>query len=232
MLLLRKVFTSCFILYALAGVILYKGINHRLVHYQFLDNYQWSGPALVKCALDVCPPKTLKSAIHYYYHLSHITKGNADEYNALGFSFYHLKEFNRSLPYFELAVALNSKNFGLYFNQALNLLQMKEYEAALTVLKKGQDNLSPLNFFTPNLVKPHQQGSVESIEEQLRGQYMEAVIKYNELLALTDKIVHAPDLRQKKDLIDYLNVKLNNTKLYYYVPIYNINFQGQSLKLI
>jgi tetratricopeptide (TPR) repeat protein len=198
------------------------------VDYQFLDNYKWAGEALVNCATDACDTNTLKSGVHYYYHLSKIFPNISAEYNAIGFCFYYLKEYREAQTYFSKAISLDSKNSGLYFNLGMNFLQMKEYDKALNALTTGKSQLAPLTLLLPNFIS-HPRVPGISAEQSAKMEYLNAVLQYEALLTLTEGLLHTDNAQQKKDLAVQLQEKITQYKLFYYMPIYKLNYQGKKL---
>ena len=224
---LLNFFNRCWLLYILIGFVLFRAIDQRVIHYQFLDSYRPVVNQLSQCVLESCGDHVLKEGVLYYSHFTKVLPELMEGHNALGYCLYNLQDFRRSIKSFDEAVRLNPKNPGLYFNQTMALLQLGDYVKALDSLKKGISIFSPDTFFYTHMVIPFKKQLPPDIANQPASQLSFAADQYKKLLALTEQITRTTEPLTKKKLIENLHQKIKAYGLYYYMPLYHMNINGQ-----
>ena len=225
----------CFTAYIVVTLIVLLSVDHRKVILKTLDYLQDMPLYLVeyaqgKTAFDA--PK-MRFALRYYQNLNKLFPQSAGAYSTIGFCYYHLGEYKKSIIYYKKAISLRGDLFGLYHNLGFVYWRIGRWRDAIQSFKKAAEAPPEKTVLYPGVIDPYFTFTQRLDKYDDLGQARMAAIKmgyarcYKGMALISNRLLQNDERLRKTDNSSNRDPDLSPITLYLYPPIHLISIHGE-----
>ncbi len=217
------------VLYLIVAAVLLS-INRRELDFQSLNRLKFSAIYLVDgFKRDEVDLRKVRQAIAYYKTLDNLFPATAADDNALGYASYLTHDYHRASEYFEKAAALEPNHYQVFFNLGMSYYAQRLYNRAEAAFKQALGLLGPQGYFRQDMLSPY---SLVETPQGMSGDHQGvefnlALWHCRQMIILSAKADSKAISSGEQELKKQWDAQLLKGKLFYWIPLHQVNINGK-----